>query len=321
MARRFTHECVEDGEGLNRLPDGVYGVSKTGQVRGPKSTGKHGGAGRRNIGFSPDRLLAELDAKIAEADSEAIKASEEAQELKRTRDDLTRARGAHNQFIDALRDWHRYDLVGAEKHLASLRSEQAAMAGNDALEALRKVADDRKADADDAAERYFGAERAAKTALSLRDEVIDDKVLAERALDMLRGRGVDLPDMDRMEREATNAFDVDQLSRDHLRSGAIVRLADYLRKAQSGAAGQKGVALRNMRDVMIAFNLEYSDVAPIGVSLDNPDAEADYNGYARIRSQQHPVDPDPPGREADRHQGLLGTARLARSPLDKGHHL
>lgn len=286
VARRFTHECVEDGEGLNRLPDGVYGVSKSGQVRGPKGTGKHGGAGRRNIGFSPDRLLAELAVKIEEADSEATKASEEAQELKQTQLDLTQARDAHNHFIDALRDWHRYDLVGAERHLASLRSEKAAMAGNDVLEVLRKVADDRKADADAAAGRYFAAEGTAESALRVRNEVIEDKELTERALDMLRGRGVDLPDMDRMEREASNAFGVDQLSRDHLRSGAIVRLADYLRKAQSGAAGQKGVALRNIRDVMIAFNREYSDVAPVGVSLDNPDPVADYNGYSRIRSQQ-----------------------------------
>jgi uncharacterized protein YPO0396 len=286
VARRFTHKCVEDGEGLNQLADGTWGVSKSGQVRGPKGTGKHGGAGRRNIGFSPHRLLEELDVKIAEADSDAVKANEEAHALKQAQLDLTQAQAAHEWFQEAIREWHRYDMVGAEQHLESLRRQRAALSSNNELDELEKAAKARKAEADNAGRRFFEAQDAAEKAVRRRDQVIDDKDGAERSRDMLRGRGVEEPDMERLDEEACSAFNVDELTHEHLQPGSLGRLAQHLRKAQSGAAGQKGVALKNIRDVMVAFNREYTTVVPIGISVENPDPETDYVEYARIRSQQ-----------------------------------
>jgi uncharacterized protein YPO0396 len=286
VARRFTHECVEDGEGLNQLTDGIWGVSKSGQVRGPKGTGKHGGTGRRNIGFSPQRLLEDLDLKIAEAESDAVKANEEAQTLKQAQNDLVEAKTAHEWFQQATREWHRYDLVGAEQHLDSLGVQRAALSSNNKLDELEKAARAWKAEADEAGRRFFEAQGAAEEAVRLRNKVIDDKEDAERSRDMLRGRGVEEPDMERLDEEACNAFNVDELTHEHLQQGSLGRLAQHLRKAQSGAAGQKGVALKNIRDVMVAFNREYASVVPIGVSIETPDPEADYVEYARIRSQQ-----------------------------------
>ncbi len=286
VARRFVHECVEDGEGLNRLPEGTWGVSKSGQVRGPKGTGKHGGTGRRNIGFSPQSLLDHLDQQITEAESDAKKASDEAQELKQAQHDLAQAQAAHEWFQEATREWHRYDLFGASRHLESLLIQRAALSSNKELDELEKAAMARKAEADGAGRRFYAAQDTATKALELRNKVIDEKEGAERSRDMLRGRGVEEPDMERLDQEARDAFNIDELTFEHLQQGSLGRLAQHLRKAQSGAAGQKGVALKNIRDVMVAFNREYASVVPIGVSVESPDPEADYVEYARIRSQQ-----------------------------------
>jgi len=215
-----------------------------------------------------------------------VKANEEAQALKQAQLDLAQAQAAHEWFQEAVREWHRYDLVGAERHLESVRRQRAALSSNNELDELEKAAKARKIEADDAGRRFFKAQGAAEEAVRLRDQVIDDKDDAERSRDMLRGRGVEEPDMERLDEEARSAFNVDELTREHLQLGSLGRLAQHLRKAQSGAAGQKGVALKNIRDVMVAFNREYTTVVPIGVSVENPDPETDYVEYARIRSQQ-----------------------------------
>lgn len=286
IARRYTHECVADGEGLNQLRDGTWGVSQSGQVRGPRGTGKHGGAGRRNIGFSPQRLLEDLDLKITEAESDVEKAIEEADSLKQTQQDLRSAQAAHEWFHQATREWHRYDLLGAEHQLSSLRAQRAALSSNSELDELEKAAKARQAEAEVAGRLFYEAQDAAAKTVAFRNTVIDDKEDAERSRDMLRSRGVAEPDMERLDAEARDAFNVEELTHEHLQSGFLGRLAQHLRKAQSAAAGQKGVALKNIQNVMVAFNRQYAVAVPIGVSLDNPDPEADYLEYARIRSQQ-----------------------------------
>lgn len=135
------HLCVAGPDELGRLPAGhTEAVTLNGQTV-HRDGGVVGGQARHRhtVGFSPEKVVAGIDAQIVALEEELKPAEEAAARAKEVVDRLTAQHEAHARFLNV--GWDRIDTADAENQLQALVDRKKALAAAPTVQRLLKQRD------------------------------------------------------------------------------------------------------------------------------------------------------------------------------------